>query len=340
MRAIGAAIGHGRAKLRKEFEAKIDKLHSELTAATARLRDEIDRLRLVDQERRELERALIQSNLDASNARIAGALEAATVKLRSEFDVAGDKLRDEFNAATVKLHDEINTKLARLLEKTWEPVGEVLEQFRQATHEQARSELQAAVATLRDEFNTATSKLHTEINTRLARLPLVKTWEDRVHYAGDVVVCDGATYQAKRDTGRPVTSDDWVPLAARGIDGVDGRTPNLRGVFEAYQQYRQFDIVTCDGNCYIARRDDPGLPGHDDSAWQLLARGSRGPSGDVGPRGQKGERGPPGETVPTVVNWTLDHKNYTVIPTMSDGRGGAPLELRGLFEQFFMETQG
>ena len=99
----------------------------------------------LDQQRRELERALSQTNLDARDARIAGDIEAATVKLRSEFDVAGDKLRDEFNAATSKLHDEINTRLARLpLEvKTWEPVGEALDQIRQQAHEQARSELHA-----------------------------------------------------------------------------------------------------------------------------------------------------------------------------------------------------
>jgi len=55
---------------------------------------------------------------------------------------------------------------------------------------------------------------------------------------------------------------------------------------------------------------------------------------------RRGERGPPGKAAPTVVNWTLDRKNYRAIPTMSDGRAGTPLELRELFEQFLLETNG
>jgi len=70
-----------------------------------------------------------------------------------------------------------------------------------------------------------------------------------------------------------------------------GRTPNLRGVFDARERYRQLDMVTCNGS-------------------------------------------------PTVIAWTLDRKNYRAVPTMSDGRAGAPLELRGLFQTFLLETSG
>jgi hypothetical protein len=273
---IGQALGAIKEQLRKEFRTAIDGLRGEVGNADDKLRDELrgelDRLHVVDQERRELERALNQTNLDAGNARIAGAIEAATVKLRSEFDV--EKLREEFR------------------------VG-------------------------------------------ISRLPIAKVWDpDEVCHRGDVVVHDGAVFQALQDTGKTPTADHphWILLARAGRDGLDGRTPKLRGVFEAYQQYRQFDIVTCDGNCYIAYRDNPGLPGHDDSAWQLLAKGSRGPSGDVGPRGRKGERGARGEAAPTIVSWVLDRARYTAVPTMSDGTQGAVLDLRGLFEQFQQEA--
>jgi hypothetical protein len=237
-----AAVGGGELdKLRAEFRAAGEKLREEL-------RDALARLPVVDQEWRELERALNQSNLDARDERVAGAIEAATVKLRGELGDAGGKLRHELNAATSKLHDEINTRLAHLpLEvKTWEPVGEALDQIRQQAHEQARSELQAAVATLRDEFNAATSKLHNEINTGLARLPLVKTWEpDAVHYTSDVVVHEGSVYQARKDTGKEPGHQDWILLARAGRDGCDGLSPNVCGAFNAHEKYKRLDIVTC-----------------------------------------------------------------------------------------------
>src|SRR5215471_10809552 len=47
-----------------------------------------------------------------------------------------------------------------------------------------------------------------------------------------------------------------------------------------------------------------------------------------------------GEDAPTIINWTIDTTHYRAVPTMSDGRAGAPLELRGLFKQFLLETQG
>src|SRR5262249_54527222 len=144
----------------------------------------------------------------------------------------------------------------------------------------------------------------------------------------------------KRDTGRSVTSDDWIPLARAGRDGRDGSSLNARGLFDAYKTYARLDVVECHGASYLARRNNPGIPGIDDG-WQLMSGpGRRGDTGAVGPRGRKGERGAHGEDAPTIVSWVLDHKYYRAIPTMSDGTAGAPLELRGLFEQFLYETQG
>jgi len=201
---------------------------------------------------------------------------------------------------------------------------------------QVRKEFQTAIDELRDELNAAKNQLH----ERHARLPMVKSWEpDTVHYLGDVVVCDGSVYQAKRDTGRPVTSDDWILLARAGRDGRAAPMLNFRGVFDVGEKYAKFDVIEYAGGAFVAIRDNPAIiPGED--GWQVLALpGGRGPEGAVGPRGQKGERGERGETL-TVVAWTPDPVHYRAVPTLSNGRQGAVLELRGLFEQFLLETRG
>jgi len=51
------------------------------------------------------------------------------------------------------------------------------------------------------------------------------------------------------------------------------------------------------------------------------------PEGDAGASGA------------TIVGWKIDHERYVATPVMSDGRDGPPLELRGLFEQFFLEAR-
>ena len=216
--------------------------------------------------------------------------------------------------------------------------GSTLDQIQQQAHEQARSELHAAVATLRDGFDTVVSKLHTEINTRLARLPLVKAWEpDAVHYTGDVVVHDGSVYQARKDTGKEPGHQDWILLARAGRDGCDGLTPNICGVFDARETYARLDIVQCDGASFVACHDNPGAcPG---DGWQILSKpGRRGPAGEIGPRGEKGNKGERGEAAPTVVSWAVDPVHYRAIPTMSNGKPGAVLDLRPFFEQFQSET--
>jgi hypothetical protein len=197
--------------------------------------------------------------------------------------------------------------------------------------------LRREIAEVREELRTATSKLQ----ERAARLPLVKSWKpDTVHYLGDVVVCDGSVYQAKRDTGRPVTSDDWICIARGGKDGRDAPMLNFRGMFDVDKKYAKFDVIEYAGGAFVAIRDNPAIiPGED--GWQVLALpGGRGPEGAVGPPGKTGGRGPRGEATPTIISWVLDYKRYTAIPTLSDGKEGAPLELRGLFEQFLIETGG
>jgi hypothetical protein len=167
------------------------------------------------------------------------------------------------------------------------------------------------------------------------KLPIVKVFQkDTVYYTGDVVICDGSTYQALRDTGQNVNQADWVCLARAGRDGL---TPTIRGTYDAHGRYKKLDIVASDGASFIAKRDNTGIcPG---DGWQLLSRQGRsgrpGETGERGPRGEKGERGEPG---PSIVSWQIDRERYRASPLMSDGTVGPMLELREFFEQFLRET--
>jgi hypothetical protein len=72
------------------------------------------------------------------------------------------------------------------------------------------------------------------------------------------------------------------------------------------------------------------------SGWQLIA--SQGKRGAAGEKGERGPRGDAGASGATIVGWKIDRERYVATPIMSDGSDGPPLELRGLFEQFFSET--
>jgi hypothetical protein len=167
------------------------------------------------------------------------------------------------------------------------------------------------------------------------RLPMVKLWvPETVYYAGDVVAYDGGTFQARRDTGQPTTHAHWTCLAP----GRDGKSFVVRGTFRESAEYRQLDVVALNGGSFIALKDAPGpCPG---GGWQLIAsQGKRGHTGDKGERGAPGPRGDPGLTGATIRDWKIDRARYLATPLMSDGREGPPLELRGLFEQFFSEVR-
>jgi hypothetical protein len=148
------------------------------------------------------------------------------------------------------------------------------------------------------------------------KLPIVKRYREGVHYAGEVVSHDGGSYQAAKDTAQlPGTSDKAT--------------------------YKRLDIVALNGSSFISKRDAPGpCPGDD---WQLLASagktGGRGEKGDTGARGLAGERGPKGEPGATIAAWRVDAHKYAVVPVLSDGTEGPPLELRDVFKQFVLETR-
>jgi hypothetical protein len=52
----------------------------------------------------------------------------------------------------------------------------------------------------------------------------------------------------------------------------------------------------------------------------------------------RGLIGPRGEPAPTITGWRIDREGYAVMPVLSNGTEGAPLELRSLFEQSLNEV--
>jgi hypothetical protein len=112
----------------------------------------------------------------------------------------------------------------------------------------------------------------------------------------------------------------------------------VRGTFDVSASYRRLDVVALNGGSFIALKDAPGLcPG---PGWQLIAsQGKRGVAGEKGERGPPGPRGDAGASGTRICDWKIDRARYVATPVMSDGRDGPPLELRGLFEQFFSEVR-
>lgn len=129
------------------------------------------------------------------------------------------------------------------------------------------------------------------------KLPVVRAYQDRVYYEGEVAEHGGSTWQALRDTGRAPPHDDWTCIAAAGRNGSDGRSFVVRGTWlPGESDYRELDVVALNGAAFVARYDNPGeCPGN---GWQLIsAQGKRGKPGEAGQRGNPGDRGPAGEAV-------------------------------------------
>ena len=146
------------------------------------------------------------------------------------------------------------------------------------------------------------------------KLALVRAWSDGVHYEGDCVVYNGATWQAQRDTGHAPPHDDWACLAAAG---ENGRSLAVRGTFDSSAEYRMLDIVAMNGASFVALKDVPGeCPGE---GWQLLAspgkRGQKGEDGERGFPGRNGDRGSPG---PALISASIDDDGILTL-TRDDG---------------------
>jgi hypothetical protein len=201
-----------------------------------------------------------------------------------------------------------------------------------------KSQLERAVAerlsTLRDgEPGAPGPKGESGPPGRDGRLRSVDDWAEGVHYAGNLVVRDGSTYQCIKDTGHPPPHEDWTCLARAGRDGG---TLRVRGTWTSDGHYQALDIVALNGCSFLAVRDSPGpCPG---DGWQLIAK--QGQRGIAGPRGEKGDRGPPGVSAQTISGWIIDRENFAVTPVMFNGAHGPKLDLRPLFLEFDNKVLG
>jgi hypothetical protein len=156
--------------------------------------------------------------------------------------------------------------------------------------------------------------------------------DGEICYGGDVVFCEGGTWQARKDTAQKPPHLDWMPIALRGSNAV---SPVIRGTYDGAATYHALSIVALNGSSFIARCDDPGeCPG---DGWQLIA--SCGRAGKPGPKGERGEQGERGPSGPSVLRGEIDRKSYTMKLIMSDGSEVA-VPCRGFFEQYHEESNG
>lgn len=125
-------------------------------------------------------------------------------------------------------------------------------------------------------------------------MPIATVWTDEVHYAGAVVTHAGATWQARRDTGKEprAGSPDWICLVPAPSEP---RSFRLRGTYDPASQYDELDVVVIKGSSFVAKRNDPGdCPG---DGWQLNAQ--------TGRPGEK-VKGDDGKAAPKIMGVDLD----------------------------------
>jgi hypothetical protein len=211
-----------------------------------------------------------------------------------------------------ELTDKVNAKLAEVKD------GEPGRDGKDADIGPLLDEMENIKEQLFEDFRTAKEAVFESVDFRLAdlrdgkdgqegppgkdgqdgKLPIAREWTNRVHYEGDVIRHNGATYQALADTGQQPPHSDWGVLASRG---TDGRGFVLRGTYDGAAEYRQHDIVMINRNSFAAKYDNPGeCPGE---GWQLF--GPSGQRGKEGPPGSPGAKGADGRSV-SIVKWEAD----------------------------------
>lgn len=133
-------------------------------------------------------------------------------------------------------------------------------------------------------------------------LPMVKEWQDRVYFHGDVVSFHGALYQASCATGKAPGHEDWTCIVRAGRDGQDGRSFRHVGTYDPSIEYGALDVVNLNGGAFLARQDNPGsCPGE---GWALIA--AQGKQGRPGPKGDRGEPGRQGIPAQNVIAASVD----------------------------------
>jgi hypothetical protein len=212
-------------------------------------------------------------------------------------------------------------------------LGDALGQVVAEECTEERKITKAAIAEAEAKFDAKLAALEQRLKAVPGKLPCVKDYAaDHVHYEANLVTHAGALWQARCDTVHAPPHGDWACLARAGRDGSDGRSPKVRGTYDAHASYERLDVVALDGAAFIARRDNPGLcPG---DGWQLLSRQGR--PGRKGERGDPGPRGMPGEPGARFVNSKID-ENYNLTILRADNSLEI-IPLREAFERYHRET--
>jgi hypothetical protein len=272
--------------------------------------------------------------------------------LRSHLDIQRELMAEAFGEALGVTCQELRDRISALELKLAELTGaiDILRGTTTPPPERDTRALGELLSTERRKFGDLLGRRTREFELKLAELtgavdilrgktplpaqfPRVKAFSaDTIYHEGDIVAFAGGTYQAAKDTARVPGAQDWVCLASAG------HSFTVRGTFDETAEYHCLDVVALNGGSFIAITDAPGpCPG---SGWQLLAsQGKRGFAGEKGERGPPGPRGDAGASGVTICDWKLEHERYLATPVMSDGRDGPPLELLGLFQQFFADVQ-
>jgi len=356
-------------------EARAQKLGAELTELQERARDSTirmtDDLRQRDADIVKVDKAVADLRIETGDKlsvlreRVADAVENRPVLDQDQVD----RVVEAAVARTrVEMRAELGVEFARSLEAQRresaiefqtlkERLGDIAGRpnFDQSQIERAAATVaESAVAQLRVGLDDVAEAQARTLDTRLVdlearvkgaadKLPVAQAWtEGSIIYEAEVVTHNGATFQAVRNTAKtPGVGEDWRCLALAGVDGrdgVDGRSLRVRGVFDLRDSYNAMDVVAYEGQGYVAKCDNPGVPGVDDG-WLLIAargvKGERGEPGKVGQRGHKGDTGPSGAVID---EWRIAREHFCVVPFYSDGTAGPPLRLRDLFQEFLNQT--
>ena len=152
---------------------------------------------------------------------------------------------------------EIDRRVEQHVTYTREVMGEATGQAIGELCADLREEFQSAIAEMQRSFEAKLAASEERLEAIRGQLPVIKTYcPDTVHYAGYVVVHQGATYQALRDTARaPPHADDWICIAKAGRDAI---TPIICGTYKSGEDYKYLDLVALNGDSFIARKDGPG----------------------------------------------------------------------------------
>jgi hypothetical protein len=325
-------------------------LHDVIVDVLGKTRNKIDKqIDATVSEVKEWFKNKLDANLGALEGRIAqqiGQYAGRADTLGTAIEKERADRRTEIESVIKALEEKTAARLTAFEERMTQQVGQcssctdtlstAIEKERADRHAEIEAGLAEVRRALEEKTEAKLTALEEQKALQPARLPLAKAFRPgAVHYTGEVVVHQGATYQALHDTaGAPPHVDDWICLASAGRDAA---SPTIRGTFNVYETYKKFDIVASDGGSFIARRDNPGILG-DGDGWQLLARQGRpGRKGDTGSRGERGERGEKGPAVmPKLISSKIDENYNLVILRADDSLEIIPL--REGYERYHHET--